>query len=88
MKGEAPWVCDNCGKRRDVDTNHWFVIAEDNEDNPGFCLRIAKWNEDFATLRSARHACGSECRNVLVERWFSLGRFEKNELPDAEKVTA
>lgn len=86
MRGEAPWICDNCGKKRESDTNHWFVIIAIIE--PGNApiatvLRIAKWDEECARHENAKHICGAACRNVLVERFFAFGNFDKpkNEPP-------
>lgn len=78
MRGEAPWVCDNCGKRREPDTNHWYLIrvSLDASRGPTF-LQISKWDDEFAEFCATRHVCGAECRNILVERFFSTGSFEK-----------
>ena len=72
MRGEAPWICDNCGKRRESDTNHWFVLYS----NCDGILGITKWSDLKAQADGARHVCGAACRNVLVERFFNFGTFE------------
>lgn len=79
MRGEAPWICDNCGKRRDCDVNHWHVICaivERGNTPITTILSISKWDEQHAIREGAKHVCGAECRNILVERFFSTGSFE------------
>ena len=74
MRGQAPWICDNCGKKRESDVNHWAILIP--ETGAAVCiLRIAKWDEGIAGCAGARHACGAECRNVLTERYFATGSF-------------
>jgi hypothetical protein len=74
-----PFVCDGpgCGKRRENDTNHWFLLWEFmfGADNlTGFaCL---PWNVEEALKPGRVHACGVNCALKLTERALTIGTLD------------
>jgi len=86
VKGQAPWICDNCGKHRTNDTNHWFVLTSDvtpsDKDIAAALgdakrLTVSEWREAFAQqILDGHHACGESCRDILIGRFFATGSFD------------
>jgi ribosomal protein L37AE/L43A len=77
----ATYQCDNCGKDRDDDTNHWFVLMKEvaplAHDERDYGLIIRRWDENFAEVRDAKHACGQDCAMQMASRFLATGNFER-----------
>jgi len=69
------YVCDNCGKSREKDANHWFVLTAQYA-IPG-APTLLKWNQGSAEDPRARHACGQECAFAMLARFMATGTFER-----------
>jgi hypothetical protein len=73
-----PFACDGCGKRREKDTNHWFILWEwwHPPENTNCCLAITPWFFDQAAKEGMKHACGVNCLMKLCERFATTGRLD------------
>lgn len=75
----ATFQCDNCGKDRDNDTNHWFVLLEEKpplgQERCGLIIR--HWNKEFAQVAEAKHSCGQDCAMQMASRFLATGNFER-----------
>lgn len=79
-----PFICDGpgCGKRRETDTNHWFLLWEWTWDmlpnHPGPSgVALLPWTSDEEALKPGRkHACGVACALKLLERALTLGTLD------------
>ena len=78
MKIET-YACDECGKRRDSDANHWWVASVFNSamsSGQTACLTLVPW--DSASLDGGgSHLCGQSCVIAAVNRFMSTGKLEK-----------
>jgi hypothetical protein len=70
MSEIATIKCDECGKLRISDSNHWFEGATD-----GVEIRVAAvgklplwFDERSGTRAKPKHFCGQEC----VMKWFGI----------------
>ena len=67
------YVCDECGKKRSSDTNHWrtiFISASKD---------FVSTNFGFMPLdsdREVRDVCGQECATQTYSRWLSTGKLK------------
>lgn len=63
-------VCDQCGRERDKDTNHWWVVCcEVNEKilaTPN--LFVTPWSEEAARWEDATHLCGLTCLYQAIDK--------------------
>lgn len=69
------YVCDECGKKRANDTNHWLTLA---------VLLGGCFSADYlGQLESDEQAdvCGQDCAVKVFSRWLSTGKLKegKNE---------
>lgn len=69
----SPFSCDGCGSAKG-ETNHWRVLIIVSS-SAIKCLGIYEWNESVAKDPEARHACGHNCTQKLVEQYLHHGRF-------------
>ena len=78
-----PYRCNHCGKLREKDTNHWWLLRI----SPGHAaaITLARWDPALARDSSARHICGIECALAQLERWMQTGSFDP---PSSEPITA
>jgi len=94
-KLREPYRCDHCGKLRESDANHWWILFDawfpPNGKNPlkaefvnHHGLMIVAWHEALADLL-VRHACGMECALKLAERFMTTRSFEP---PSARPISA
>ena len=82
---EHPYVCDGpgCGKRRQNDTNHWFVLWEihfemfpDPDHPPTTGVVWFPWLPEEAAKPGRKHACGVACATKLLERALAAGTLD------------
>ncbi len=72
-----PYRCDVCGKLRENDANHWWLVwAADVLVNSSVVLCVGDWDSSRAEQPEIRHARGQECTMKLVERWLTTRSFE------------
>lgn len=64
----ASFTCDVCGKRRDNDVNHWWMLMTAVEG-----IAIRHWSKSADEYDA--HACGQACAVVLLTRWMEAGDF-------------
>ena len=90
MKIET-FACDECGKRRDSDANHWWLAiihSQATRQAPGAEYRVInsegidliKWNKELASgnfREQVSHLCGQSCVIAAVNRFMSEGKLEK-----------
>ena len=86
MKIET-FACDECGKRRDSDANHWWVLSADvsavdlsNQEHAIGALLIMKWEDGIKhgnPPHRESHVCGQSCVIAAVNRFMSTGKLEK-----------
>lgn len=73
-----PFTCDACGKRRDSDTNRWWVAwlwhYPNNQELAN--LAVVPWLHEEAIIPGRRHACGVNCLMKLCERFAITGQLE------------
>ena len=68
------FACDNCGKNRDSDSNHWFVMSQ--YDQRGFW--VMPWDDYLsATKDGVVHLCGQECLVAMLTRYLATGSFTR-----------
>ena len=67
------FICDECGKQRENDTNRWWQGYYVTKDNFETELRVRKFdrNDGTATLW-----CGEECAMKAFSRWLATGTLE------------
>lgn len=90
MKKPEAFECDVCGAPKG-ETNHWRVLVitellvtrSSAPDSPIKIreLRISEWLEEAARIEGARHACGNNCTQKLVERYLATGKLEAPRKP-------
>ena len=57
-------VCDQCGRERDKDTNHWWVLRRQSD-----WFWAAPFDEDGnAALESVQHLCGLTCLYQAIDK--------------------
>ena len=91
MKIET-FKCDNCGRDRDKDTNHWSHVVGICRNNEKFILMGPLGNTAYVGfdisqlpaecgeedyLTTSVDACGDDCRFSLASRFLATGSFEK-----------
>jgi hypothetical protein len=75
-KIKEPYRCNGCGKLRENDANHWWLLREcmrfvsENKE-----LALAAWDADLAHCEDVTHACGQECAQKLIGQWMATGSF-------------
>lgn len=70
------YACDNCGKQRDRDTNHWFMLQIVSSSIYGDRAEVFTWDQEFDT-EATSHACGHECALSMLARFLANGKFER-----------
>ena len=70
MSQVATFKCDNCGKMRSDDTNHWRNLWE----GTNRVLVIAHWNPAVAEQNGTKHACGESCTVTMIQRHMATGK--------------
>ena len=83
---DEPYRCDVCGKLRESDANHWWLVWVEERDEYVHEPRphstrlmficVMAWAEWMAA-REVKHACGQACAQQLVERWLTTGSLEE-----------
>jgi hypothetical protein len=67
--------CDQCGKDRREDTNHWLSLrvlpAGTKPGDAGMATLI--FHGCLEQGRPWRHVCGHNCASILLARWMSTG---------------
>lgn len=72
------YVCDECGKKRSSDINHWKTVA----------VMAGAWRFTAAPLGDAHgiedmDVCGQDCAVKVFSRWLSTGKL-KSEVPNVK----
>jgi hypothetical protein len=65
MKVET-FKCDECGKSRDKDSNHWYMIFADQRDAKN--IEIRRFDVRQEASRVWDHICGQECLHKAIDR--------------------
>ncbi len=82
---EHPFICDGpgCGKRRENDTNHWFIMWEVSASSNPFDLPndktgliVLPWLTEEAMKAGRKHLCGVACALKLFERALTFGTLD------------
>lgn len=87
-----PFVCDICGKRRENDTNHWYVAWEfmlwhDGAPVPTVRgLAVAVWHAETALEPGKKHLCGVNCAMRAQEKFLTQGTLEPKATPPTAAV--
>jgi hypothetical protein len=64
-----PYKCDVCGKHRDADANHWWLVwIYTLADGRSQALEMQPWNDTLAREPGMGHACGLEHALLLAGR--------------------
>lgn len=76
--------CDNCGKDRDKDTNHWSAILGYKMDGVSPSVwtgGVKAYPPSYPVGTSMRgvaaDACGDVCRFALMSRFLATGSFSR-----------
>lgn len=56
-------VCDQCGRERDKDTNHWWLLWGSNQH-----FHAETWNDRAARDGTATHLCGLTCLYQAIDK--------------------
>lgn len=75
MKVET-YKCDQCGKLRSNDSNHWLLALEFMGS-----FRLCAWDRDVAKEPDASHLCGEKCAHAAVDKYLAelrTGSAQKN----------
>ena len=78
------YVCDECGKKRSSDVNHWrsIIVLLSSEGN-GRRFLASELTDEFPSLCGIdrAHVCGQDCAVKVFSRWLSTGKLKegKNE---------
>ena len=57
-----PYKCNVCGKYRDSDTNHWWLIwVVRLQDGKTDRVEMQLWNDELAREPGMGHCCGLKC---------------------------
>lgn len=76
-------VCDECGKKRTNDTNHWFRPVISHRGN--FC--VLPFNTALTNGRERPKewidVCGQDCAVKVFSRWLSTGKLNA-EVPNGK----
>jgi len=76
-KIKQPYQCDECGKPREKDANHWWLmwvelpIGRTPEE-----LMISPWNLEKTEKDGVKHLCGQECVQKKVELFLATRSLE------------
>ena len=76
------YVCDECGKKRSSDVNHWHsVYITTIASQPGFIAGKlgCAWDSDVEQV----DVCGQDCAVKVFSRWLSTGKL-KAEVPNVK----
>lgn len=73
-----PWKCDNpaCGKLREADANHWWILGRLDQGITRPYIVIAPWDQETAELASVKHGCGVDCTMKIAARMMDQIIFE------------
>ena len=73
---DFPFRCNICQKRREADTNHWYLVKFPplTRQDGGFefgeiALVVTTWDSLEALAFGREHICGIKCLTIRVERW-------------------
>lgn len=73
------YVCDECGKKRSSDVNHWRTLSKTRASSS----RLNIDDLDLDEVIGDEHAdvCGQDCAVKVFSRWLSTGKLKegKNE---------
>lgn len=58
--------CDRCHKSK-MQTNHWFMVAPDDNEQPALLLVPFSDNQTL----NVRHLCGEKCVLAEVQQWMA-----------------
>lgn len=58
-------VCDQCGRERDKDTNHWWTVCYWTVDR---MFIVQPWDATIAAMRNAQHICGLTCLYKAIDK--------------------
>lgn len=72
----SPYACNICKKRRDNDTNHWFVFIPLVITGGQKGISVSEWSEAYAAAEGAGHACGHQDAQALFARWLATKSLE------------
>lgn len=72
------YVCDECGKKRSSDFNHWRTLSGDHA-HRHFCVgELGVLTGDLLA-----DVCGQDCAVKVFSRWLSTGKL-KGEVPSGK----
>ena len=74
-------VCDNCGKRRDNDTNHWLQVWSSGHG-------VACIAPFLSNRGDADDACGQECTTAMLSRFLATGSFARKPAGEAKRLAS
>ena len=87
------YVCDECGKRRSDDVNHWRMISSRfvkfgiDESSRSEHLEFHVYDHGFADFEEGTvemiDVCGQDCAVKVFSRWLSTGKL-KAEVPNGK----
>lgn len=64
-----PYKCNVCGKYRDRDTNHWWLVwYVVLQNGVTWRIEIQAWNDELAKEPEVGHCCGIECARLQATR--------------------
>jgi len=74
------YVCDECGKKRSSDVNHWRSISS-SQVRREFCLVELNQSNLIGEYHDKADVCGQDCAVKVFSRWLSTGKLKegKNE---------
>jgi hypothetical protein len=72
----SEYACDYCGKRRQQDANHWFLLeAYLVRDKPA--IEIMVWDTEAAIGEKTHHACGEQCALLGFQSFLATGKLDE-----------
>ena len=80
------YVCDECGKKRSSDVNHWRTLMVSHNRKEFTCSLLWNWSAQPAGLTGIDEisdVCGQDCAVKVFSRWLSTGKL-KAEVPNGK----